>query len=83
MAVDTRKAYLAGLGTTGILIGSAVLALMLGTGFVAFTGAPELDDAPATLERVIVKERPAGHDRRDGRKRTGAARGGAGPATRR
>ena len=58
MTVNTTKAYLAGLGTTGILIGSAVLTLMLGTGFVAFSGAPELDDAPYRLERVIVKEEP-------------------------
>ena len=62
--MNTTKAYLAALGTTGILIGSAVLALMLGTGFVAFTGAPELDDAPHRLERVIVKEHRAGHERR-------------------
>lgn len=58
MTVNTTKAYLAGLGTTGILIGSAVLTLMLGTGFVAFSGAPELDDAPYRLERVIVKKEP-------------------------
>ena len=50
MTVNTTKAYLAGLGTTGILIGSAVLTLMLGTGFVAFSGAPELDDAPYRLD---------------------------------
>jgi hypothetical protein len=81
--VNTRKAYLAGLGTTGILIGSAVLALMLGTGFVAFTGAPELDDAPYTLERVIVKERPAAHERRGPGQRGGTRGGGPGPVTRR
>ena len=54
--MNTTKAYLAGLGTTGILIGSAVLVLMLGTGFVGFTGAPELDDAPYRLERVTIKK---------------------------
>ena len=56
--MNTKKAYLAGLGTTVILIGSAVLALMLGTGFVAFTGAPELDDAPYRVERVTIKKDP-------------------------
>ena len=81
--MNTRKAYLAGLGTTGILIGSAVLALMLGTGLVAFTGAPELDDAPYTLEHVIVKERPAGQERRDAGRRGGAHRGAVAPVTRR
>jgi hypothetical protein len=81
--VNTRKAYVAGLGTTGILIGSAVLALMLGTGLVAFTGAPELDDAPYTLEQVIVKEMPARHERRDADRRGGARRGGVAPVTQR
>ena len=81
MTVNTKKAYLAGLGTTGILIGLAVLTLMLGTGFVAFTGAPELDDAPYTLERVTVKEHRAAHERRA--TRAPARRGGAIRASRR
>jgi hypothetical protein len=56
LTVNTTKAYLAGLGTTGILIGSAVLTLMLGTGFVAFESTPELDRPPYPLERVVVRE---------------------------
>ncbi len=58
--MKTTKAYLAGLGTAVILIASAFVALMLGTGFVAVDNAPALDNAPYPLERVVVEDaRPA------------------------
>jgi hypothetical protein len=53
--VKTTKAYLAGLGTTAILIVSALLTLIFGTAVVAFDSGPEQVGAPSTLERVVVE----------------------------
>jgi hypothetical protein len=38
--VKATRAYIAGLGTTGVLIGSFLLLLMVGSAFVAFQGTP-------------------------------------------
>src|SRR5215204_5076170 len=38
--LTTYRAYLAGLGTTGLLIGSFLLLLTVGSTFVAFRGVP-------------------------------------------
>ena len=68
--MKTTKAYLAGLGTAAILIASAFLALMLGTGFVAVDDAPALDNAPYQLERVVVEDaRPPRHSLQGGLRR--------------
>jgi hypothetical protein len=54
--MKTTKAYLAGIGITGILVGSIVVLLVLGSGIVAFDGLPDLGRPPAPLERVVLKE---------------------------
>src|SRR5829696_6149339 len=54
--MKTTKAYLAGLGTTGILIGSVMVLMVLGTGIVAFDGLPGLESSHGPLERVVVDE---------------------------
>jgi hypothetical protein len=51
----TTKAYLAGLGMTGILIASTLLLLMLGTGFAAFDSLPDLGGG-RDLERVVLHD---------------------------
>jgi hypothetical protein len=52
----TTKAYLAGLGMTGIVIGSILVLLVVGTGFVSFDGVPAVDEGRDRLERVIVDD---------------------------
>ncbi len=54
--MKTSKAYLAGIGATGVLVGWIVGMLVLGSGIVAFDGVPDLGRAPAPLERVVLKE---------------------------
>src|SRR5215207_9765743 len=54
--MKTTKAYLAGLGTTGILIGSVMVLMVLGTGIVACDGLPGLESSHGALERVVVDE---------------------------
>jgi hypothetical protein len=49
----TTKAYLAGLGTTGVLIASVLTVMVIGTGLVGFDGY-ELGGGASPLERVIV-----------------------------
>jgi hypothetical protein len=49
----TTKAYLAGLGTTGVLIASILAVMVIGTGIVGFDGQ-ELRDGGRPLDRVVV-----------------------------
>jgi hypothetical protein len=80
--MSTTKAYLAGLGTTGILIGSVVVLMVLGTGIVAFDGLPELGSSHRPLERVVVDDETLGDGPGDsaGRKDRSARRLPAGAA---
>ena len=55
--MTTTKSYLAGLGMTGIVIGSVLVLLALGTGLVGFDGAPDGARGGAPLERVVVGDR--------------------------
>ena len=62
--MKTTKAYLAGLGTTGIMIGATLLLVVLGTGFAAFDSLPARGASGPALERVVVDDDalpPAGH----------------------
>lgn len=52
--MTTTKSYLAGLGMTGIVIGSVLVLLAVGTGLVAFDGAPDVGGQRAPLDRVVV-----------------------------
>ena len=52
--MTTTKSYLAGLGMTGIVIGSVLVLLAVGTGLVAFDGARDVEGGPAPLERLVV-----------------------------
>ena len=52
----TTKAYLAGLGTTGIMIGATLLLVVLGTGFAAFDSLPARGASGPALERVVVDD---------------------------
>jgi hypothetical protein len=62
--MKTTKAYIAGIGTTGILVGSIVVLLVLGSGVVAFDGLPDLVQKPAPLDRVVLRDhRPGAGDR--------------------
>ena len=63
--MKTSKAYLAGIGATGVLVGWIVGMLVLGSGIVAFDGVPDLGQAPAPLERVVLKEGGRGANRSD------------------
>jgi hypothetical protein len=47
------KAYLAGLGTTGVLIASVLTVMVIGTGLVGFEGH-EFGGGGSPLERVVV-----------------------------
>jgi hypothetical protein len=49
----TTKAYLAGLGTTGVLIASVLTVMAIGTGLVGFDGH-EFGGGGSPLERVVV-----------------------------
>jgi hypothetical protein len=53
------KAYLAGLGMIGLLIGFAVILLMLGSRSVAFEGPPDSHGAPSPLERIVIEDETA------------------------
>lgn len=57
-SVKTTKAYIASLGTSGVLISSFLLLLTVGSAIVAFNGIPGTGDADG-LERVEV-ERESG-----------------------
>jgi len=63
--MTTTKSYLAGLGMTGIVIGSVLVLLAVGTGLVAFDGARDVVGGRAPLERVVVGNdtHPAGGER--------------------
>jgi hypothetical protein len=52
----TTKAYLAGLGMTGIVMGSILVLLVVGTGFVSFDGVPAVDEGRDRLGRVVVDD---------------------------
>ena len=54
--MKTTTAYLAGLGTTGILIGSILTVLALGSGVMAFEALPEEAGTSARLERVVIQD---------------------------
>lgn len=56
--MKTSKAYIASVGTSGILIGSFVLLLFVGSAIVAFNGIPGGGDAGG-LGRVSVEPRDA------------------------
>jgi hypothetical protein len=63
--MTTTKSYLAGLGMTGIVIGSVLVLLAVGTGLVAFDGARDIGGGRPPLERVVVGKdaRSAGGER--------------------
>ena len=63
--MTTTKSYLAGLGMTGIVIGSVLVLLAVGTGLVAFDGARDVGGERAPLGRVVVGKgaRSAGAER--------------------
>ncbi|HMJ97372.1 MAG TPA: hypothetical protein VK486_16090 [Thermoleophilaceae bacterium] len=76
--MNTTKAYLAGIGTTGILVGSIAVLLVLGSGLAAFDGLPDLAQRPAPLDRVVLREhRPGAGDRSRGAARRQARRAAA------
>jgi hypothetical protein len=52
--MTTTKSYLAGLGMTGIVIGSVLVLLAVGTGLVAFDGARDVGGERAPLGRIVV-----------------------------
>jgi hypothetical protein len=62
--MKTTTAYIAGLGTAGILIVSIVLVLVLGSGVMAFDALPKEGGAKAKLGRVVIEDR-ARADRAD------------------
>jgi hypothetical protein len=73
--MKTTKAYLAGLGTTGILIGSVVLVLVLGSGFAAFSVLPGVGPGN-TLDRVVVEDEALAADDARGARRGQSRRAG-------
>ena len=68
--MTTTKSYLAGLGMTGIVIGSVLVLLAVGTGLVAFDGARDVGGKRAPLGRVVVGKgaHSAGAERRHKRR---------------
>jgi len=75
--VKATKAYLAGLGTTGILIGCFLVLLTVGSALVAFNGWPGVASGDG-LERVVVKnqaERATARAERDATAKRGHAVG--------
>jgi hypothetical protein len=62
--MKTTKAYLAGLGMAGMVIGSILVLLAVGTGVVGFDGAPNLGRSKHPLDRVVAGDR--GTPRRGG-----------------
>lgn len=57
--LKTTTAYLASLGATAILIAFVLVALVLGTGVVAFHSLPEAAESRVPLDRVVIKDRPS------------------------
>ena len=74
-AMRATKAYIAGLGTTGILITCFVLLLTVGSALIAFEGWPGVASGDG-LERVVVKNQAA-RDAAQSRHRARAERGEA------
>ena len=68
----TTKAYLAGLGTTGVLIASVLTLMAIGTGIVGFDGH-ELGGGSSPLERVVVGDGADGKRARSRPRPTDAA----------
>jgi hypothetical protein len=58
--MKTTKAYLAGLGMAGMVIGSILVLLAVGTGVVGFDGAPNLGRSKHPLDRVVAGDRGTG-----------------------
>ena len=52
--MKTTKAYFAGLGMAGMVIGSILVLLAVGTGVVGFDGAPNLGRSKHRLDRVVA-----------------------------
>ena len=67
----TTKAYLAGLGTTGVLIASVLTVMVIGTGLVGFDGY-ELGGGGSPLERVVVGDGAHGKRAKSRPRRTDA-----------
>ena len=89
--MKASRAYIAGLGTTGVLIASFLLLLMVGSAFVAFQGAPgqasndgldRLDVSEESRSALRSRAPLSGGDRASDASARGADRGRAG-ATRR
>ena len=78
--MTTTKSYLAGLGMTGIVIGSVLVLLAVGTGLVAFDGARDVRGGRAPLDRVVVgkgaRSAPKTARRRDSGRRAEHGHGG-------
>ena len=62
--MKTTKAYLAGVGMAGLVIGSILVLLAVGTGVVGFDGPPQLGRSKHPLDRVVAGDggaaRPGG-----------------------
>jgi hypothetical protein len=58
--MKTTKAYLAGLGMAGMVIGSILVLLAVGTGVVGFDGAPNLGRSKHPLDRVVAGDHGTG-----------------------
>jgi hypothetical protein len=67
----TTKAYLAGIGTTGVLIASVLTVMVIGTGLVRFDGY-EPGGGGSPLERVVVGDAPHGKRAKSQPRRTDA-----------
>jgi hypothetical protein len=57
--MKTTKAYLAGLGMAGMVIGSILVLLAVGTGVVGFDGGPNLGRSKHPLDRVVAGDHGA------------------------
>ena len=62
---------------TGIVMGSILVLLVVGTGFVSFDGVPAVDEGRDRLGRVVVDDGGSAADARAGRK-ADRPRGGRG-----
>jgi hypothetical protein len=69
--MKTTKSYLAGLGTTGVLIASVLTVMVIGTGLVGFDGR-ELGGGGSPLERVVVGDEARGKPGKSRSRRTDA-----------
>ena len=54
--MKTTKAFLAGLGMAGLVIGSILVLLAVGTGVVGFDGAPNLGRSRHPLDRIVADD---------------------------